>query len=759
MKMLIRFFSLVTLLVAVTLPASTYVYWTCDGQTLRWKIDPVRIHPSSLSFPVSHPYTNALGTAISSWNLNPSTLSFLLMLPGVSGVNFDNGRNETWFSDDAALVEGARAVTFPYFDCSSGAIVEADVVFNVTDNWTSSTYKYGLMLYGGAHVPFDGVAIHEFGHVLGLDHEDRVYNIMLGWAHTHTNGNAAPAYPGEDASNGAVFLYGLDSPSRQDVAVSHWKIIQLPDYGTIGMFRTVVFDHEPQSWNEFVETVDGFVAWRDLESEPRFMVHNGQRIWPEFTFENNGADLQQNVTADYYLSADDGITTADRLFASRSLTLGRDIPFTRALPVTLPNDLPEGSDHTLGVLLDRLDNIAEPMNELNATYLHIRIMPTHPLSLTFNPSAVQGGNSTTGTVTLIGSAPAGGVTIQLSSSDTYITYPATVSIPAGQMTATFTVNTANVPLPSHRVDMTARRAGVAGDADGSFVILGPRLKPELPFCAANAGSIACNLCQGMPDLDICNIVFSVDEFFPPMPPWPERFPFGFTGKRLINLPDNFLGLNRLLMDILMTDKFESVPPGKLEQMRREFEKIPAGFYFDEGEKRALVSALSESKALTPELLNTLAIAVNAIHMDAGEFMPSPHTLAPGPYVSADFDGAGWVGFKDVKKPVQVALRLREGLPATPDHFKPIWPVASYAFSVSGSAHEYEFADLSFSVVGLVPSVLRSRLRLYEWNGVTFKDITTSVDSERATISGRTDRLRSYVIGRPIELGTEESKKK
>ena len=66
-------------------------------------------------------------------------------------------------------------------------------------------------------------------------------------------------------------------------------------------------------------------------------------------------------------------------------------------------------------------------------------------SLTLNPTSIRGGRSTTGTVTLSAAAPAGGVVITLSSSNTGLaTVPASVTIPAGATSATFTVNTSSV---------------------------------------------------------------------------------------------------------------------------------------------------------------------------------------------------------------------------------------------------------------------------------------------------------------------------
>jgi hypothetical protein len=75
------------------------------------------------------------------------------------------------------------------------------------------------------------------------------------------------------------------------------------------------------------------------------------------------------------------------------------------------------------------------------------------VSLTVNPIAVSleglslsvgsitGGQSLTGTVMLSGPAPAGGATVNLSVNNPLVSVPATVTVPAGQTSATFAVTT------------------------------------------------------------------------------------------------------------------------------------------------------------------------------------------------------------------------------------------------------------------------------------------------------------------------------
>src|SRR2546427_8971313 len=65
-------------------------------------------------------------------------------------------------------------------------------------------------------------------------------------------------------------------------------------------------------------------------------------------------------------------------------------------------------------------------------------------SLTLSPANVFGGQSSTGTVTLTGPAPAGGAQVFLSSNNGAARVPSSVIVPAGASSVTFTVNTSFV---------------------------------------------------------------------------------------------------------------------------------------------------------------------------------------------------------------------------------------------------------------------------------------------------------------------------
>lgn len=65
-------------------------------------------------------------------------------------------------------------------------------------------------------------------------------------------------------------------------------------------------------------------------------------------------------------------------------------------------------------------------------------------SLSLNPEQVTAGSTSTGTVRLTGAAPAGGATVTLRSDNSVAAVPASVTVPAGATSATFTISTSAV---------------------------------------------------------------------------------------------------------------------------------------------------------------------------------------------------------------------------------------------------------------------------------------------------------------------------
>lgn len=105
-------------------------------------------------------------------------------------------------------------------------------------------------------------------------------------------------------------------------------------------------------------------------------------------------------------------------------------------------------------------------------------------SMTLNPTSVTGGASSTGTVTLSGAAPSGGIVVSLSSSASTATVPANVTVAAGATSGTFTVNTSAVTV-STPVTITSSYAGTTKTA---ALTLNPAGTPAATYTLTIIGS-------------------------------------------------------------------------------------------------------------------------------------------------------------------------------------------------------------------------------------------------------------------------------
>ena len=97
-----------------------------------------------------------------------------------------------------------------------------------------------------------------------------------------------------------------------------------------------------------------------------------------------------------------------------------------------------------------------------------------PLSLTLSPDTVGGGAPSTGTVTLTGPAPAGGLSVALTSSSGAATVPTSVAVPAGAVSASFPIASASVTVQTV-VTLTAALNGATQTA--TLTVQAPELEP------------------------------------------------------------------------------------------------------------------------------------------------------------------------------------------------------------------------------------------------------------------------------------------
>src|SRR5262249_15872069 len=124
------------------------------------------------------------------------------------------------------------------------------------------------------------------------------------------------------------------------------------------------------------------------------------------------------------------------------------------------------------------------------------------------PLRVVGGNAATGTVTLTGIAPAGGAVITLASSNTSAaTVPASVTIPAGQTSATYPVTTAVVSTMASST-ITATYAG--GLPYPAYVTLLPVPPPLSAISISPTATVGGTLATGTVTLSAAAATGGVD---------------------------------------------------------------------------------------------------------------------------------------------------------------------------------------------------------------------------------------------------------
>ena len=349
------------LIVGLLVPQSgfAYRYWQCDGDKITWDSNPDKLRAAEVTFPSGDAYRTALGEVVSQFNLNPSRFDFDLEYDE-RYVRVGGSQSEVWGTNDADDHAGHDALTWLYMTCREIRVM--DIVFNASSPFTSGTDKSIIDRYGGTAISFRAVLMHELGHALGLYHEGREYNLMgQGREHLHVNFGYADAYFGEDASDGAVFLYGTTDSTNEDVGVVHWKF----DY-------EVAWDYGNYSEHTRTDLSSPeyyLTTWIEY-GEPVSMVVAGYTLDVEFTLENNGKTRQRSVDVGYYLSTNEWITaTSDRRLGGFVADLGRNQVWTTTRSMTIPDDVRSGRYYYLGVVVDENDEITEVDESNNATYI------------------------------------------------------------------------------------------------------------------------------------------------------------------------------------------------------------------------------------------------------------------------------------------------------------------------------------------------------------------------------------------------------
>jgi hypothetical protein len=199
----------------VALGTSTSAFWKED---FRWAPGPVLVYlqqgaSADALVDGSPDWDNVTEGVLATWNTVLNGVAFQPVRDPAATSGIPNGTNDVIFGDDVygdPFGEGVLALTLSMYTIPDNVLVESDVVFNRKVTWNSYRGPLRRGAGGGTLQDFRRVALHEFGHFIGLGHPDDHGESVVAVMNSHISD--IEALQADDVS-GAAEIYGAVAPA------------------------------------------------------------------------------------------------------------------------------------------------------------------------------------------------------------------------------------------------------------------------------------------------------------------------------------------------------------------------------------------------------------------------------------------------------------------------------------------------------------------------------------------------------------------